>query len=120
VPPDTGAARAVALRHVAAAQGRPLRVADVAIFYGERGGGIRTYLQAKAEFAVRTGAFEHHLVIPGHTSADDGSGRHEQRSLQLAASNGYRLPLGGTGAGPGRRAAPRPVLDAAAGQPHGT
>jgi alpha-1,6-mannosyltransferase len=97
VLPDTGAARAVALRPVAPTAARPLRVADVAIFYGERGGGIRTYLRAKAEFALRTGAFEHHLVIPGRSSADEDSGRHEQRSLQLAASNGYRLPLGGTG-----------------------
>ncbi len=62
-----------------------LRVADVAIFYGERGGGIRTYLEAKAEYASRTGAFEHHLVVPG------------RRSLQLVASNGYRVPLGSAG-----------------------
>jgi alpha-1,6-mannosyltransferase len=65
--------------------------------YGERSGGIRTYLRAKAEFAVRTRAFEHHLVIPGRSTADDDTGRHEQRSLRLAASNGYRVPLGGTG-----------------------
>ena len=31
------------------------------LFYGERSGGIRTYLEAKAEFARRTGRFEHHL-----------------------------------------------------------
>ncbi len=77
---------------------RPLRIADVAIFYGERSGGIRTYLEAKAEFARRTGAFEHHLVVPGRpqAAAEDGH-RHEQRSLGLAASNGYRIPLGGAG-----------------------
>jgi alpha-1,6-mannosyltransferase len=71
-------------------------VADVAIFYGERSGGIRTYLEAKAAFAARTGALEHHLVVPGR----EGTGnphRHEQRSLRLAASNGYRVPLGGSG-----------------------
>ena len=76
---------------------RPLRVADVTMFYGERSGGIRTYLEAKAAYAARTGRFEHHLVIPGRTTADDGGGRHEHRSLRLAASNGYRLPLGGAG-----------------------
>jgi alpha-1,6-mannosyltransferase len=74
-----------------------LRIADVAIFYGERSGGIRTYLEAKAEFAKRTGAFEHHLVVPGRITTSVGSGRHEQRSLRLAASNGYRLPLGSAG-----------------------
>ncbi len=77
---------------------RPLRIADVAIFYGERSGGIRTYLEAKAEFARCTGAFEHHLVVPGRPqAAGEDAHRHEQRSLRLAASNGYRIPLGGAG-----------------------
>jgi alpha-1,6-mannosyltransferase len=84
---------------------RPLRIADVALFYGERSGGIRTYLEAKAEFARRTGLFEHHLVVPGRGgSARSGPEadrpnpfRHEQRSLRLAASNGYRIPLGSAG-----------------------
>ncbi|MGZ4299505.1 MAG: hypothetical protein ACXVE4_17050 [Solirubrobacteraceae bacterium] len=71
---------------------RPLRVVDVTMFYGERSGGIRTYLEAKAAYAARTGRFEHHLVIPGKTTACDGGGRHEHRSLRVAASNGYRLP----------------------------
>ena len=79
------------------AQPRALRIVDVALFYGERSGGIRTYVEAKARFAARTGAFEHHLVIPGRATTSDGNGRHEQRSLRLAASNGYRLPLGGSG-----------------------
>ena len=78
----------------------PLRVADVTLFYGERSGGIRTYLEAKAEFARRTGCFEHHLVVPGRASAVDSnedSHRHIQPSLRLAASNGYRIPLGAAG-----------------------
>ena len=78
------------------AGGRPLRVVDVTIFYGERSGGIRTYLEAKAAYAARTGRFEHHLIIPGRTTASEGGGRHLHRSVRLAASNGYRLPLGGS------------------------
>jgi alpha-1,6-mannosyltransferase len=74
-----------------------LRIADVALFYGERSGGIRTYLEAKAEFAARTGAFEHHLVVPGRPAAGTEANRHEQPSLRLAASNGYRIPLGSAG-----------------------
>lgn len=35
---------------------RALRIADVTMFYGERSGGIRTYLEAKAAYAARTGA----------------------------------------------------------------
>jgi alpha-1,6-mannosyltransferase len=71
----------------------PLVVCDVALFYAERSGGIRTYLDEKARFAAATGAFEHHLVTPGRRERHEG-GRHEMRSLQLAASNGYRVPLG--------------------------
>ena len=67
------------------------------MFYGERSGGIRTYLEAKADYARRSGRFEHHLVVPGKTTMSVGAGRHEQRSLRLAASNGYRLPLGSAG-----------------------
>ena len=97
MPPEPTAAGALAISRSSANPSRPLRVADVAIFYGERGGGIRTYLRAKADFAVRTGALEHHLVIPGRITSSDGSGVHEQRSLRLAASNGHRLPLGSAG-----------------------
>ena len=68
-------------------------VADVALFYGERSGGIRTYLEEKARYAAATGAFEHHVVVPGPVERH-GGGRHELRSLRVAASNGYRLPLG--------------------------
>lgn len=70
-----------------------LVVCDVALFYAERSGGIRTYLDEKARFAAATGYFEHHLVIPGRRERHN-RGRHELRSLQLAASNGYRVPLG--------------------------
>ena len=68
-------------------------VCDVALFYAERSGGIRTYLNEKARFASSSGAFEHHLVVPGKRERHV-AGHHELRSLQLAASNGYRLPLG--------------------------
>ena len=71
---------------------RRLRIADVAVWYGERAGGITTYLDAKAEYAGRTGAFEHHLVVPGARDATRGS-RHEVRALRVATVNGYHIPL---------------------------
>jgi alpha-1,6-mannosyltransferase len=71
---------------------RPI-VADVAMFYGERSGGIRTYLNEKARFAAAGAAFDHHVIVPGRREFHE-NGRHEVRSLRLAASNGYRLPLG--------------------------
>ena len=63
------------------------------MFYGERSGGIRTYLDAKVRHARATGAFEHHVVVPGPRERHRG-GRHELPSLRLAAANGYRVPLG--------------------------
>jgi len=74
----------------------PLRVADVALFYGERSGGIRTYVEAKAAWARHCGLIEHHVIVPGRSERHD-AGRHELPSLRLAATNGYRLPLGAGG-----------------------
>lgn len=81
---------------------------DIALFYGERGGGIRTYVDAKAAWARATGAIEHHAIVPARRASDvdgaagaAGSGaalgaasRHELPSLRLATTNGYRVPLG--------------------------
>jgi alpha-1,6-mannosyltransferase len=68
-----------------------VRIADVAVWYGARSGGIRTYLDAKARFAATTGALEHHLVVPAarerHTR-----GRHELPGVLVERTNGYRLP----------------------------
>lgn len=81
----------------AAAPPRP-RVADVSLFYGERSGGIRTYLDEKVAWAAATGACEHHLIVPGpcerHDAAPGGGMRHELPSVPAAPANGYRLPLG--------------------------
>lgn len=65
----------------------------MALFYGERSGGIRTYLDAKVAHARATGAFEHHVIVPGPRERHR-NGRHELPSLRLAAANGYRMPLG--------------------------
>jgi alpha-1,6-mannosyltransferase len=71
----------------------PLRVADVALFYGARSGGIRSYLEAKAAVAAQTEAFEHHVVVPGPRERHRAF-RHELPAVRVAASNGYRIPLG--------------------------
>ena len=63
------------------------------MFYGERSGGIRTYLQEKAAYARATGTFEHHVIVPGRVERH-ADGWHELRALRVAASNGYRIPLG--------------------------
>jgi len=89
-PPGPAAEAPPRLRLVARP---PLRVVDVALFYGERSGGIRTYLDAKVRWAGGEPGVEHHLVVPGRRRVHAG-GRHELRSLRIAAANGYRLPLG--------------------------
>lgn len=71
----------------------PFVVCDIAMFYAARSGGIRTYLDEKRRFVAMSGAFEHHLIVPGRRERHEGS-CHELRSLQLAASNGYRVALG--------------------------
>ena len=63
----------------------------MAVWYGERAGGITTYLDAKTEYAERTGAFEHHLIVPGNRNIRRGN-RHEVRA-RVTTSNGYRIPL---------------------------
>ncbi|MBW3608445.1 MAG: glycosyltransferase [Actinobacteria bacterium] len=65
----------------------------MALFYGERSGGIRTYLAAKAAWAQKSGLIEHHVIVPGRWELHE-AGRHELPSLRLMATNGYRLPLG--------------------------
>ncbi|MES1193681.1 MAG: hypothetical protein ABUM26_05100, partial [Solirubrobacterales bacterium] len=88
---EGGVAKAARLRAV---PDTPLRVADVALFYGERSAGIRTYLDAKAEHAVRhPEAIDHHILVPGAKENHD-AGRHELPSLRVVAANGYRVPLG--------------------------
>jgi alpha-1,6-mannosyltransferase len=72
---------------------RRLVVADVALFYSERSGGVRTYLDERARFAAETGAFEHHMLVPGRRERHAG-GRHELRALRVVSSNGYRVPVG--------------------------
>jgi alpha-1,6-mannosyltransferase len=68
-------------------------VCDVAMMYASQGGGIRTYLDEKRRHAELTGAFEHHLIVPGRRN-HSAPGRHELRSLRVVAANDYRIPFG--------------------------
>ena len=81
------------LRAVAAPR---LRVADVALFYGERSGGIRTYIDAKAAWAPATGAIEHHVIVPGEARGRAQRTAHAPRAAVAAPGrmNGYRMPIG--------------------------
>ena len=71
----------------------PLRVADVALFYGERSGGIRTYVDSKLRWSRASRAIEHHVIVPGPRERH-ADGVHELPSLRVRAANGYRVPVG--------------------------
>lgn len=71
------------VRHLRLVPRRRLTVVDVALFYGERSGGIRTYLDAKRAWTAQTGAYDHHVITP-----------HDVPSLRFATPNGYRIPFG--------------------------
>ncbi len=71
----------------------PLRVVDLTAFYGEKAGGIRTYLDAKQRWARTEPGIDHTLVIPG-VSANSTDERVEVPSINVVATNGYRAPLG--------------------------
>ncbi len=62
-----------------------LKIADVAIFYGERSGGIHTYFEAKAAFARRTG------VVRAPSSGPGPSHRRRGRTVTSNAPSPRRL-----------------------------
>ncbi len=92
VHPGTRRLRVVSGRRPAA-PARPLRVVDVAMFYGERSGGIRTYLDAKLRWSAGEPGVDHHVVVPGPV-VRRMEGLREVPSLRVVAANGYRVPLG--------------------------
>jgi alpha-1,6-mannosyltransferase len=63
------------------------------MFYGEKAGGIRTYLDAKQAWARTEPGIDHTIVIPGlpDRTTDD---RIELPSVRVVATNGYRVPAG--------------------------
>jgi alpha-1,6-mannosyltransferase len=63
------------------------------MFYGEKAGGIRTYLDAKQAWAQHEPGIEHTLVIPGLPERSTDA-RVEVPSVRAVATNGYRVPLG--------------------------
>ena len=60
-----------------------LRIVDVALFYGDRSGGIRTYLDNKRAWVAESDAYDHHVITP-----------HDVPSFRFATPNGYRVPVG--------------------------
>lgn len=70
-----------------------LRLLDITIFYADASGGVRTYLDAKADALARRG-ISHALVVPGPEDAISRQGEtrvYRLRSPTIPTTPGYRL-----------------------------
>ena len=74
----------------------PLRVVDVALFYGERSGGIRTYLDAKVGVRARTGRVR---APPGRARAAAARRRRRPRAAVGARRDARTATAGRSGRG---------------------
>ncbi|MCC6072795.1 glycosyltransferase [Massilia sp. GCM10020059] len=75
-----------------------MHIADITMFYAARGGGVSTYLNAKARWLVQRTRIRHTILSPNVPTTDG-----KMRSLVAIPSmpfpgiHGYRLPLSVTG-----------------------
>ena len=69
-----------------------LTIVDLALAHDDLSGGMREYLAAKAEHARRSGAFTHHIVMPGRRERHI-AGLHELPAIRRRIADGQRSPL---------------------------
>jgi alpha-1,6-mannosyltransferase len=71
-----------------------MHIADITMFYAARGGGVSTYLNAKARWLFRRTRIRHSIVSP-NVPTTDGKTRSlvNVPSLPFPGIHGYRLPL---------------------------
>jgi alpha-1,6-mannosyltransferase len=75
---------------------RPLTVLDITKWYGERSGGVRTYLDEKQRYVAGRSDLRHVLVIPGERDeiVDDGNTRRYRiRGPRIPSQRQYRFLL---------------------------
>lgn len=73
-----------------------LSVLDVTEWYGETSGGIRTYLDAKAQFVTERSGLRHTMVVPGAQDAivdGDGARQYRLRGPRIPRHRPYRFML---------------------------
>jgi alpha-1,6-mannosyltransferase len=85
-----------------------MHLADITMFYAAEGGGVSTYLNAKARWLARYGWARHTILSPNVDDDDDPS-RVRVPAVSLPGINGYRMPLSVAAAARRLRAA-RPDL----------
>jgi len=72
-----------------------LAVLDISEYFGDRSGGVRTYLRAKGEYVARSPALRRTLVVPGATDAledEPGNRTYRLRGPAIPFAS-YRLML---------------------------
>jgi len=68
-----------------------MKIVDVTEFWSERGGGVRSYLTAKASSVTRLGA-EHRVLAPGPRNEESSLVPAHETSSRLVRFKGPRLP----------------------------
>jgi alpha-1,6-mannosyltransferase len=86
--------RVRAAGHGVRGAGTPLKVLDLTEFFSSRGGGVRTYLAAKARWCAYRDDIEHVVVVPGPRTRQrewHGSRLYEIAGPPAPASPGYHI-----------------------------
>ena len=68
-----------------------LHIADITMFYAPASGGVRTFLEAKADWLRSRPGMRHSLLVPGESFGRDG-GIHSLPAPCIPWGNGYRFP----------------------------
>ncbi len=69
-----------------------MHIVDITMFYAAEGGGVRTYLTAKADWLAQRIRLQHTIVAPGQEK-NHGTGFVGVPSISVPRTNGYRMPL---------------------------
>lgn len=69
-----------------------MHLVDITLFYSTQGGGVRTYLAAKAEWLRRHGTIRHTVVAPNGCTSAASHAIVTVPSLSIRNTNGYRMP----------------------------
>lgn len=78
-----------------------MHLVDITMFYAAEGGGVSTYLNAKARWLARHGGVRHSILSPNIRGGGGGDGRIGIAAVALPGMHGYRMPL--SVAGPARQ-----------------
>jgi alpha-1,6-mannosyltransferase len=70
-----------------------LRIVDVTMFYTGESGGVRTYLNAKANWLARWTSIEHMVVAPIRNDEKNDAAVVRVPGIPVPRANGYRMPL---------------------------